>query len=70
MSFFSVIYNLVYYVLILYPPLINPQTQSSIVLSRDEAYVVEFSQNINLDIWEPSPSWENYQIKYIHFQPS
>lgn len=56
MSFFSVIYNLVYYVLILYPPLINPQTQSSIVLSRDEAYVVEFSQNINLDIWEPSPS--------------
>lgn len=70
MSFFSVIYNLVYYVLILCPPLINPKHKSSIVLSRDEAYVVEFSQNINLDIWEPSPSWENYQVKYTHFQPS
>lgn len=69
MSFFSVIYNLVYYVLILCPLLINPKHKSSIVLRRNEASVVELSQNINLDIWEPSPSWE-YQVKYYHFQPS
>lgn len=50
MSLFSVIYNLVYYGLILGPLFTNPKHKPSIVQGKEEASGVDFSRNMNLDI--------------------